>query len=305
MRIVITGCSGQVASALQRQGRRTRHQIVALGRPELDLGRPATVEAALAAARPDVIVSAAAYTGIDTAETDRDTAFALNAIGAGAVASAAARLVVPLIHLSSDCVFDGAKAGRYLETDPPAPISVYGESKLEGERRVADATGNHVILRLSWVYSPFGGNFVKTMLRLAEDHDSVRVVADQRGRPSSAFDVADAVLAIASRLHVEPVTAPRGLFHLSGAGATSWAGFASAIFTDLRARGGRAVTVIPIATTDDPQPARRPANALLSGGKLFGQYGVTLPDWTVSLSRCLDRLIPERESAVRYAGRSH
>ncbi|EPY01239.1 dTDP-4-dehydrorhamnose reductase [Magnetospirillum fulvum] len=298
MRIVVTGCSGQIATALQQRGAQSEHQIIAVGRPRLDLAWPKTVAGVLTAARPDIIVSAAAYTAVDKAETDRDSAFAINADGAAAIAATAARLGVPLIHLSTDYVFDGSKSGPYLESDLPAPINVYGESKLAGEQRVVALTANHVILRLSWVYSPFGNNFVRTMLRLAEDRETVRVVADQIGRPSSAFDIADAVISIAERLGAEPERAPRGLFHLSGAGETSWAGFAEAIFTGLRARGGRGVTVVPIPATDYPLPAARPANSVLCGDKLFAAYGLTLPSWRGSLSVCLERLIPSRDGAA-------
>jgi len=298
MRIVVTGCTGQVSTALQERGRDLGHQIVALGRPQLDLAVPKTVVGAMASARPDVIVSAAAYTAVDKAETDRDRAFAVNADGAAAVAVAAAGLGVPLIHLSTDYVFDGTKQGPYRETDQPAPINVYGESKLAGEQRIAAVTDNHVILRLSWIYSPFGANFVRTMLRLAEDRDAIRVVADQTGHPSSAFDIADSIIAIARRMVAEPEAAPRGLFHLSGAGATSWAGFAEAIFSGLRARGGRRVAVVPIAAAEYPLPAARPANSVLSGEKLDAAYGLALPDWRGSLSLCLDRLVPWRDGVM-------
>jgi dTDP-4-dehydrorhamnose reductase len=293
MRIAVTGRTGQLVTALAECGRDAGFEIIPVGRPELDLAWPANAASALAAVRPDIIVSAAAYTAVDKAESDRIAAFAVNADGAGAIAEAAARLRVPLLHLSTDYVFDGAKPEPYVETDPPAPINVYGASKLAGEERVAEATADHLILRTSWVYSPFGANFVKTMLALAQSRDSVAVIADQHGRPTSALDIARAVIAIATRAASDSDPALRGIFNLAGSGdETTWAGFADAIFDGLRARGGKKVSVTPITTAEYPVAARRPVNSRLSGEKLARLYGIVLPDWRESLSVCLDRLVP-------------
>src|ERR1700757_3481567 len=200
MRIAVTGKAGQVVTSLKERGALLGHEIVAVGRPELDLARPETIAPVLRAAKPDVVVSAAAWTAVDKAEAEREAAFAANVGGAGAVAAAAAALGVPLIHLSTDYVFDGTKQAPYVETDPVAPLGVYGASKEAGERAVLAAHPGAVILRTAWVYSPFGANFVKTMLRLAETREEVGVVADQRGNPTSALDIADGVIALAERL---------------------------------------------------------------------------------------------------------
>lgn len=281
MRIAVTGREGQVARSLLATAP-SGIEVIAIGRPELDLANLASVLPALAAAQPDVIVSAAAYTAVDKAESEPDSAFAVNAAGAGAVSEAAAKLGIPVIHLSTDYVFSGEKLAPYVETDPTGPISVYGSTKLEGELRVAAGNADHVILRTAWVYSPFGANFVKTMLRLAETRDELRVVADQRGCPTAALDIADAILAIAARLKADADPALRGTFHLTGTGEASWADFATEIFAQSRAIGGNSAVVTPITTAEYPTPARRPANSRLSGDKLAATYGIRLPGWKSS-----------------------
>lgn len=291
MRLVVTGKQGQVAQSLAEIGPSKGVEIVLVGRPELDLAAPSTVSRVLTAARPDVIVSAAAYTAVDKAESERDAAFAINGAGAGAVAVAAAELGFPIVHLSTDYVFDGAMDRPYREDDPVGPTSAYGASKLEGEQLVAAATPNHAILRTAWVYSPFGNNFVKTMLRLGETRPELGVVADQVGCPTSALDIADAVIEVARRLVADPAPDLRGIFHLTGAGEASWADFAAHVF-DVAERSGRApVTVNRITTADYPTPARRPANSRLSGVKLERIHGVKLPDWKESTERVVQRLL--------------
>ena len=199
MRIAVTGATGQVATSLQERAG-PKLEVVALARPAFDLASRAAVLAGVEAARPDVIVNAAAYTAVDKAETEEAEAFRVNAEGAAHVAEAAERLGVPLLHLSTDYVFDGALDRPYREDDPTGPTGAYGRSKLAGEKAVAAACGNSVILRTAWVYSPFGANFVRTMLRLNETRDEVGVVADQRGNPTSAIDIAEALVAIAARV---------------------------------------------------------------------------------------------------------
>jgi len=291
MRLAVTGKQGQVVTSLLERGAAASVEVIALGRPELDLADPASVKAAIAAAAPDVVVSAAAYTAVDKAESEPELAFEVNEVGAGAVAEAAAVLQVPIIHLSTDYVFAGDKADPYLESDPTGPVSVYGASKLAGEKKVAAATGNHAILRTAWVYSPFGANFLKTMLRLGASRDMLRVVADQRGTPTSALDIADAVITVARRLKTDPDPALRGVFHLTGGGEGTWADFAEVIFASLEARTGRGVAVERITTADYPTPARRPANSRLSNNKLQSSYGVKLADWDVSTRSVVDRLL--------------
>lgn len=295
MRIAVTGKQGQVVTSLLERGPALGVEILAIGRPEFDLGDPDGVVRAIAAARPDAVVSAAAYTAVDKAESEPDAAFAINATGAGAVADAAATLGIPVLHLSTDYVFDGAKTSPYVETDPTGPISAYGRSKLAGETLVAAATPNHAILRTAWVYSPFGANFLKTMLRLAESRDIVRVVADQHGQPTSALDIAGAVIAVAKRLATDADPALRGIFHMTASGEATWADFAAAIFAGLTLRGGKSVAVERITTADYPTPASRPANSRLDCSKLGNAHGVVLPEWRTAMETVLDRLIDTDE----------
>ncbi|WP_421402701.1 dTDP-4-dehydrorhamnose reductase [Agrobacterium fabrum] len=281
MRLAVTGKNGQVVSALLALAS-DELEIVALGRPEVDLAQPETVLRALREAKPDVVVSAAAYTAVDNAESEPDLAFAVNRDGAGAVARAAMELGVPLIHLSTDYVFDGTKTTAYVETDLTGPTSVYGRSKLEGEKAVAENTPNHAILRTAWVYSEYGNNFVKTMLRLGESRDEINVVADQLGCPTSANDIAVAIIEIARRLSDDLSVRLRGIFHLSGTGETNWANFATQIFKFSAEDGGKSIIVNNITTAQYPTPARRPANSRLDCSKLEEVYGIKLPTWQTS-----------------------
>ena len=290
MRIVVTGCKGQVVTSLIERAA-GRAEVIALGRPDLDLKDQTSVSRALEGAKGDVIVNAAAYTAVDKAEQEPDEAMRVNADGAGFVAAAAAALNVPLIHLSTDYVFDGALPRPYVETDATGPTGAYGRSKLEGEARVQSVQPNSVILRTAWVYSPFGANFVRTMLRLGETRDEVGVVADQLGNPTSAIDIADAVLTIAARLRSDTAPDLRGVFHMTGAGEASWADFAEAIFAAAERCGRKPVRVKRITTADYPTPAKRPANSRLDCGKLARLYGVALPYWRPSLDACVARLL--------------
>jgi dTDP-4-dehydrorhamnose reductase len=199
---------------------------------------------------------------------------------------------VPVVHLSTDYVFDGRLDRPYRETDAVSPVGAYGRSKLSGERGVAAAGPNHAILRTSWVYSPYGKNFVKTMLRLAADRDEIAVVADQHGSPTSALDIADGVIAICRNLVEQPNEERlRGLFHVAGKGFTTWAEFAAFIFERSNAIGGPSARVRPIATADYPTPAKRPANSRLDCAKLAEVHGVSLPNWRASAARCVEHLL--------------
>jgi len=290
-RMVVTGRGGQVVLSLLERGQADgRFEVVAVGRPELDLSTPETVEAALRRAKPDVIVSAAAYTAVDQAESDEEAATVINGIAAGKVAEVAAALGVPVIHLSTDYVFDGSKSSPYLESDPVAPIGAYGRSKLAGEQAVAAATPNHAILRTAWVYSPFGKNFLKSMLKLAETRDSVNVVDDQIGNPTSALDVADAVLTVAANLLASGDPALRGTFHMTGAGEASWADFAAEIFARSAQVDGVAAEVGRIPSSAYPTPAKRPANSRLDCSLLESRHGAILPDWRQSTANIVERL---------------
>jgi dTDP-4-dehydrorhamnose reductase len=290
MRIAVTGSKGQLATSLLERAR-LKAEVVALGRPAFDLTDRAAVVSELGAARPDVVVNAAAYTSVDKAEAEEADAVRVNGEGAGYVAEAAARLKVPLLHLSTDYVFDGALDRAYREDDPTAPTGAYGRSKLAGERLVTERCENSVVLRTAWVYSPFGANFVRAMLKLNETRDEVDVVADQRGNPTSALDVADALIAIAARVKGDASPALRGVFHMTGSGEATWADFAEAIFREAAARGRRQTKVKRIPTADYPTPARRPANSRLDNTKLARVYGFTLPEWRKSVTGCCARLL--------------
>ena len=293
IRVVVTGREGQVVRALMERGPAAMADVVPLGRPALDLAHPAHVATVLAEMSPDVIVNAAAYTGVDKAESDSEQAWAVNAAGAKAVAEAAAQLGVPVIQISTDYVFDGTLDRPYHEDDPTAPLGIYGQSKRAGEEAVQAATRNHAILRTAWVYSPFGANFVKTMLRVAGSRDELSVVADQQGCPTSALDMADAILRVARNLVERPDPALRGIFHMSGAGETTWAAFADAIFAASRAAGGPSARIKPITTAEYPTPARRPANSRLDCSKLTRLHGATLPAWQGAVERCVTRLLKD------------
>ncbi len=293
MRIYVIGAEGQIARAL-REAAAGRPDI-AFGnssRAEIDLLNPASVDKVLSDFRPEVVINPAAYTAVDKAESQPEQAFAINRDGAGVVAAAAAKCGAPVIHFSTDYVYDGTKLDPYVETDSPAPQGVYGASKLAGEAAVAAANPRHVVLRTAWVYSPFGANFVRTMLRLASERDKLRVVDDQLGCPTYAPDIAEATLAIASQVAGagwRPEQA--GVTHLAGPEALSWCGFAREIVRQSAARGGRSVQVDAIATADYPTPAARPANSRLSTARLSAVFDIRPQSLETSLADCLDRLL--------------
>jgi len=292
MKILVAGARGQVARALlEAAPNHTCVLLQCIGRPDLDLLKPETIARAVAAFVPDLVINAAAYTDVDRAEGDPATAFSVNRDGAGAVAAAAALGGKPIIHLSSDYVFDGATTGAYLESDEPSPRSVYGRSKLEGEHAVAEANSRHIILRTAWIYAPFGSNFVRTVLRLANERDHLAIVDDQIGCPTYAPDIAEAILTIADRLETtgwRPSYA--GVTHLAGPEAMTWCAFARRVFQASAARGGRAVQIDPITSAEYPTAAPRPANSWLASDRLEALFGVRLPRFDESVADCLDRL---------------
>ena len=299
MRLAVTGLTGQVVRALSELGPKRGVEIVTLGRPRLDLAAPETIAPALAAARPDVVVNAAAYTAVDKAESEPDLAEAINAAGAGAVARAARDLGLPVVQISTDYVFDGAKPAPYREDDPTGPLGVYGRTKLAGEQAVARENPRHAILRTAWVYAPYGTNFVRTMLRLAGARPEVGVVADQRGCPTAAEDIAATILTVAQRLRAEPGNAAlTGVFHMAARGEAAWADVAEAIFATSARLGGPSAAVKRITTADYPTPARRPANSRLDCAKLRDVYGITLPPWRQSLDACVERLVAELKAGA-------
>ena len=290
MKLLVTGRNGQVAtSLLERAAVHPEIGVVALGRPELDLEQPASVEAAILKVRPDAVVNAAAYTAVDQAEAEPERAYAANRDGAGAAARAAAKLGVPFIHLSTDYVYPGGKPDPYVESDETGPTSIYGKSKLEGERAVLAAHPEALIFRTAWVFSPFGANFVKTMLRIGKDRDVVKVVDDQHGNPTSAIDIADAILTIAPRLAAGREAG--GIYHLCGSGSTTWCGFARAIFQESGKRGGPAPRVEAITTAEYPTPARRPANSRLAMTAFTSRFGFELRPWPEATADTVARLL--------------
>jgi dTDP-4-dehydrorhamnose reductase len=298
MRIVVTGLKGQVVQSLkERAGPDRAVTVVAIGRPELDLAIPATIATALERARPDVVVNAAAYTAVDKAESEAELAMAINRDGAAATARAAASLNVPFIQISTDYVFSGEKPLPYVETDETRPLGVYGRSKLAGEVAVAKEHPTAIILRTSWVYSTYGTNFVKTMLRLAGERERVRVVDDQIGNPTSALDVADGIVRVARHIHRDPQL--RGIYHMSGTGEATWCGLARHIFAVSRRCGGPSVPVEPISTADYPTAARRPRNSRLDSTRFRRAFREALPPWEDSVERCVRSLIETGNASLQ------
>jgi dTDP-4-dehydrorhamnose reductase len=292
LRIVVTGKRGQLVRSILEVGAARGMTVVAVGRPELELTAPATIAAAVAPLKPDVLVNAAGYTDTERAEDEPALAEAVNVAGAGAVAACAAELEVPLVHLSSAYVFDGTSATPYRESDPLNPLGAYGGSKARGEAAVAAAHADCVILRTSLVFSPFGRNTLTNLLKRAERREEMPVVADQRVNPTSAFDLATGVLTVAANL----VRAPRneglfGTFHLAGSGAAAPADFAEALFALSAARGGPSAHVTRIRSDEYVTRVKRPLNALLDCHKIAAVHAVTLPSWQGALPTCVERYL--------------
>ena len=291
MRVLVTGRGGQVASALgELAGNHLKIEVQFASRPEIDLAVPGSVAAAIEAARPDVVINAAAYTAVDQAEDEPELAWRVNADAAGEVAQAAARVGAAVVQLSTDYVFDGSGEGPYAEDAPTAPLGVYGRTKLAGEQQVRAANPRHAIVRTAWVYSPFGRNFVKTMMTAARTRAVLTVVEDQRGNPSSALDLAGGLLAMLKKWLDESDLGLGQTFHLAGSGSTSWCGFARAIMADCERLGRPSARVKPIATADWPTKAPRPLNSQLSSDKFARTFGLVMPPWKRSLAEVVERL---------------
>jgi dTDP-4-dehydrorhamnose reductase len=285
MRILISGQHGQVSRELQRRLGFVGELIVR-SRDQLDLTQPDQIRHQVQNIRPDLIINAAAYTAVDLAESEPDTAFAVNAVAPGIFAEEALKLDIPLIHYSTDYVFDGTKMGPYNEGDPPNPLGVYGKSKLAGERAITDVQGKHLILRTSWVYSTHGRNFLLTMQRLLQERPEVRIVADQLGAPTWAGTIANSTMALIERWQAGD-TANWGTYHLTAQGETSWFGFAQAIGEALRQQGKPCANLLPIPSSEYPTPATRPLNSCLDCRRLQLDWGVSQPDWQTALRECL------------------
>ncbi len=292
MRLLIAGWQGQVARSLVELAlARKDIDALSVGRPALDLCQPSSIKSTLVGDRPDIMINTAAYTAVDKAEDEPDAVFQLNSTGAAAFAEAAAKRDIPIIHLSTDYVFDGTKQTPYTEADTPAPRSVYGRSKLQSEAQVAEANPRHIILRTAWVHSPFGRNFVKTMLDKARTDGSVNVVDDQVGSPTYALHLAAAILDIAAQVCARRDAAPWGLYHAVNGGSASWCGLARHVFDVSGSLGGPKAETNAITTADYPTAAPRPANSRLDCGKLNETFGIELPAWERGVEDCVRRVL--------------
>jgi len=278
MKLLVTGSKGQLGTELVRQA--GAHELVAVDRDALDITDAAAVSSLVTKIAPDVVINAAAYTAVDRAEKDVVAAFAVNRDGPAHLAQACAEIDIPLVHVSTDYVFDGSKQGAYREDDPIAPLGVYGESKAAGEALVREYCRRHIILRTSWVFSSHGNNFVKTMLRLGTEREELEVVADQYGCPTSASDIASAIILICEH-HDEQW----GTYHFCQPDSTSWHGFAEAVFAEFARQGIQFKTkrITAISTQDYPTLAKRPVNSRLNCGKLEASFGIRIRPWHESL----------------------
>jgi dTDP-4-dehydrorhamnose reductase len=288
MKILLFGAGGQVGTELCARQWPAGYQIVATDRVEIDITEREAVVAAIDRERPDIAINAAAYTAVDRAESERDAAWAINCAGPGHIAAACRAAGIPLLHISTDYVYSGDKIGPWCEDDPVSPLGVYGASKEAGDRAVRDALAEHVILRTAWVCSAHGHNFVKTMLRLADTHPSLRVVADQYGCPTAAADIATALATVVER--VVAGEARWGTYHFAGTGAATWHDFAEAIFELAAPWRGPPPPVAAITTADFPTPARRPANSVLDCTRIAEAYGIVAPPWKTSLGAVIRQL---------------
>ena len=286
--ILVTGGSGQLATALAETG---GNRIRRVGRPDFDFDRPESVEHAFHEAGPALVVNAAAYTAVDPAETNEAEAYRANRDGPALLARLCQQAEVPLIQVSTDYVFDGLKGAPYVETDPTAPPGVYGASKLAGEAAVLASCERAVVVRTSWVYAATGKNFVRTMLGAARKTSRLRVVADQKGCPTAAADLAAAILAITGLIEAQGWQQRfRGTFNAAGTGWTTWHGLACAVFEEAARHGLATPEVLAITTADWPTPARRPPDSRLDCGLLAATFGVTLPGWRDGLARTIDAI---------------
>lgn len=294
MKVLVTGQTGQLVQALLARGR-IDHGIgwVALGRPELDFTRPRSIEAAVSSVAPDVIVNAAAYTAVDQAEGDPETAFMVNGEAAGVLASAGRRQGARIIQISTDYVFDGEDPLPYSEHAQPNPVNVYGRSKLEGEERVRSEIPDGVIVRTAWLYSAYGRNFVKTILALSRSQARLRVVCDQHGNPTSAADLADGLLVLLDRWGRGEASGLGRTYHLAGAGSASWHDFAEEILRNASGEPAATATAEAVTTTVLPGKARRPANSTLDCSGFEADFGFRMPRWTASLHEAIQPLLNE------------
>lgn len=287
MKLLLTGRDGQVGSEIIGLQETCRFELIAIGKDVLDLGEPDRVKRFMGGVQPDLVINAAAYTEVDRAETDADSATRVNHLGAAYLANACSRADIPLLHISTDYVYDGRKDTPYREQDPPAPISVYGHTKLAGDHAVA-AHPQHLILRTAWVFGAHGQNFVKTMLRLGSERDELAVVDDQHGAPTWSRDIAVTLIRLANR-YADAQPIPWGIYHYTGSPSTSWFGFAQAIFQMAVDMGilRTAPALIPIRSDQYPTAAARPRQSILDCSKIESTFGITTADWQAGLRQVL------------------
>ena len=295
-RVLITGANGQLGRELLRRGPRRDFAVAGRARAELDITDRAAIARAVDATEADLVVNAAAYTAVDQAESEPERAYAVNATGPRLLAQVCAERGLPLIHVSTDYVFDGSKAGGYVEDDPVAPLGVYGASKEAGERAIREELEEHVILRTAWVYSSHSRNFVLTMLQLAEKQDVLRIVGDQYGSPTAAGDLAEAILTVAKRLDEGPKC---GTYHYAGAGRTNWAGFAEAVMELCLPPGRPVPTVVPITSAEFPRPAKRPANSVLLCDRIARTFQIEPRPWREALAEVGEEIRASAATAAR------
>jgi dTDP-4-dehydrorhamnose reductase len=293
MKILLTGAHGQVGWELTKRGRARGFAVEATDVDVFDITDPRAVEEQVCGQGLALVINCAAYTAVDRAESEPELALAVNRDGPAHLAAACGKARIPLVHISTDYVFDGSKQGPYRETDPVAPLGVYGRSKAEGEREVWSRLPEHIILRTSWVYGIHGQNFVKTMLRLGQERRVLRVVNDQQGCPTNAAELAEVILAIAGRCD----RTPWGTYHYSGKGMTTWHGFAEAIFTEARKYMSLLVErVEPIPSAEYPTPAKRPANSVLDCSFFTSTFGIEPRPWRESLAEVIHGLLSQEQA---------
>jgi len=295
-KILLTGVNGQVGHALQKK--LIQHEVVSLNREQLDLSDADAIRRVVQSIRPDLIINPAAYTAVDKAETELQLAYAINAVAPQILAEEAANINAALIHFSTDYVYDGFKTSAYVETDIVNPLSTYGKSKLAGEVAIRSVGLPHLILRTSWVYGAYGKNFLKTILRLASERDSLRIVADQYGAPTSNESIADAVVSLLTAWNPENLN-QTGVYHLTNQGKTSWHGFSTAIVDEYNQLAAAknwpslktaVENITPITTADYPTPAARPTNSSLDNNQLKQIFNVELPTWQQGLQRVMQTI---------------
>jgi len=290
-RLLVVGRTGQLATDLAQICASAGHEASFLGRPQLNLVEAASVDRALNALKPSAVINAAAYTAVDKAESERDLAFAVNAVGPGLLAEACARAKIPLVHVSTEMVFPDERNGEHREDDAVAPLSHYGATKLEGEKRVLEASASHLVVRVSWVFGPSGDNFVTKLLEWARTRPELNIVADQRGRPTYSPGLAAALLALADRMAAGGPDAPSGVLHLAGQDVMTRDEQARRVMTASARRGGPVARINAVPTSAFPTPARRALNAVLDIDRARTRYGIALGAFDDDLAATLDKLI--------------